>query len=70
VALRENKSVAAANAGARAAESRVEQARGGMLPKLDYSESFLRSDNPVFVFGSLLTQHQFGPGSFDIGGLS
>ncbi len=70
LALKENKSVVAANAGARASEARVEQARGGMLPKLDYSESFARSDNPVFVFSSLLTQHQFGPGNFNIGPLN
>ena len=31
----------------------------GKLPKVNYSESFTRGDNPVYVFGSLLTQHQF-----------
>ena len=70
LALRENKSVAAANAGVLASGARVEQARGGMLPKVDYSESFARSDNPVFVFSSLLTQHQFGPDNFNIGPLN
>jgi outer membrane protein TolC len=30
----------------------------------------VRSDNPVFVFSSLLTQHQFGPGNFNIGPLN
>ena len=29
----------------------------------------MRSDNPVFVFSSLLTQHQFGPENFNIGPL-
>jgi outer membrane protein TolC len=37
---------------------------------VNYSESWARSDNPVFVFGSLLTQHQFGPQNFDIGSLN
>ncbi|HUK52235.1 MAG TPA: TolC family protein, partial [Candidatus Binatia bacterium] len=32
--------------------------------------SFARSDNPVFVFSSLLTQHQFGPENFNIGPLN
>jgi outer membrane protein len=70
LALRENKSVAGARAGAQASAARVTQARGGMLPKVDYSESFARSDNPVFVFSSLLTQHQFGPENFNIGPLN
>src|ERR1039457_7091736 len=60
LAIRENAGVAGATAGARTSEARVAQARGGMLPKINYSESFARSDNPVFVFSSLLTQHQFG----------
>ena len=59
LALRESKTMAAANAGMRAAGTRVDEARAGALPKMTYSESCTRSDNPVFVFSSLLTQHQF-----------
>ena len=70
LALRENKSIAAAGEGERAAAARVDQARGGKLPKVNYSESFVRSDNPVFVFSSLLTQHQFGAENFAIGPLN
>jgi outer membrane protein TolC len=69
-ALRENKAIAAANAGMRASTARMEEARSGRLPKLNYSESFVRSNNPVFVFGSLLTQHQFGAENFNIGSLN
>ena len=70
LALRENKAIAASNAGMRASTSRIEEARAGRLPKLNYSENFIRSDNPVFVFSSLLTQHQFGPENFNIGPLN
>jgi len=70
LALRENKAIAGANAGMRAAETRTGEARAGWLPKLNYSESFARSDNPVFVFSSLLTQHQFGVENFNIGPLN
>ena len=70
LALRENKAVAASSAGIRASEARLEEARSGRLPKVNYSESFVRSDNPVFVFSSLLTQHQFGPDNFNIGPLN
>src|SRR5450759_1860251 len=70
LALRENAGVAGAAAGARASEARIAQAHAGMLPKINYSESFARSDNPVFVFSSLLTQHQFGVENFAIGPLN
>jgi outer membrane protein len=53
-----------------AAQSRVVQARSGFLPKVGYSEAYQRSDNPVFVFGSLLSQHQFTQQNFDLGTLN
>ncbi|MGD0778364.1 MAG: TolC family protein, partial [Candidatus Solibacter sp.] len=70
LAIRENKAIAGTAAGAQASEARITQARGGRLPKINYSESFTRSDNPVFVFSSLLTQHQFGVENFAIGPLN
>jgi outer membrane protein len=70
LAIQEHKAIAGAAAGARASESRITQARAAMLPKINYSESFARSDNPVFVFSSLLTQHQFGLENFAIGPLN
>src|SRR5579885_1640779 len=70
LALRENKALAAVNAAERASAVRIDEARSGWLPKLNYSESFVRSDNPIFVFSSLLTQHQFGVENFNIGPLN
>ena len=70
MALRENQAIAASNAEMRASAARIEEARAGRLPKLNYAESFARSDNPVFVFSSLLTQHQFGAENFNIGPLN
>jgi outer membrane protein len=70
LALQKNMSIAAAGAAQNAAESRITEARGGLLPKLNYSESWTRSDNPVFVFSSLLTQHQFGAMNFELGPLN
>jgi len=70
LALEKNKSMAASVAAQRAAESRITEARSGYLPKVNYSESWARSDNPVFVFSSLLTQHQFGEQNFQIGPLN
>lgn len=70
VALEKHPSVEAAEAALRATESRLTQARSGYLPKLNYVESWQRSDNPVFVFSSLLTQHQFTERNFAIGPLN
>src|SRR5690348_2768856 len=70
LALKENKGLAAAAAETRASEERIVQAQGGRLPRVNYSQSFTRSDNPVFVFSSLLSQHEFSAANFDIGPLN
>jgi outer membrane protein len=70
LSLLENKAVAGSAAAVAASQARLAGARGGMLPKVNYSETFARSDNPVFVFSSLLTQHQFGVDNFNIGPLN
>ncbi|HXG34583.1 MAG TPA: TolC family protein [Bryobacteraceae bacterium] len=70
LALEKHPAVEAAAAAERAAAARLEQARSGYLPKLHYGESWQRSNNPVFVFGSLLTQHRFTEQNFAIGPLN
>jgi outer membrane protein TolC len=59
LALLSNPLVAATDAGEKEAEARIHQAHSGYLPRLQFSESLQRGNNPVFVFSSLLTQHQF-----------
>jgi outer membrane protein TolC len=49
-----------------AAKSDKKLARSGWLPRLDFTEDYVRSDNPVFVFASKLGQEQFGPQDFAI----
>ena len=70
VAIDHNKSIEGSIAALKTAEARISEARGGNLPKVNFSESWARSDNPVFVFSSLLTQHQFGERNFQIGPLN
>src|SRR3954454_7289347 len=70
LALRSNPLVAAADAGEKEAEARIRQARAGYLPRLEFSESLERGNNPVFVFSSLLTQHQFSQVTFALGSLN
>ena len=40
LALQQNKAIAASNAGVRASAARIDEARAGRLPKVNYSESF------------------------------
>ena len=40
------------------------------MPRAGFTEAFQRGNNPVFVFSSLLTQHQFGEGNLAIGALN
>lgn len=57
-------------AGAREAEARVTQARAGYLPRVDVTQSVQRGDQPVFVFGSLLSQRRFAAANFDVAALN
>src|SRR3954447_25468468 len=70
LALRSNPLVAAADAGEKEAEARIHQARSGYLPRLQFSESLERGNNPVFVFNSLLTQRRFSEANFALGALN
>jgi outer membrane protein TolC len=69
-ALRSHPAVEAAHAGTDESEAGIQQARAGYLPRVDFSESWQRSNNPVFVFGSLLNQGQFGENNFAISSLN
>jgi len=69
-ALRQHPAAEAASSQVLAAETRIAAARSGYLPKLNYSESFQRTNNPVYVFSALLTQAQFTERNFAIGPLN
>jgi outer membrane protein TolC len=70
LALRSNPLVAAADAGEKEADTVIHRAQSGYLPRVQFSESLQRGNNPVFVFSSLLTQRQFGEANFAIGSLN
>ncbi len=69
-ALARNPSLQAVKAGARESEARVEEARAAYLPRVDYTEAWQRGDNPVFVFGSLLSQQRFTAANFALDALN
>ncbi|HOQ46265.1 MAG TPA: TolC family protein [Bryobacteraceae bacterium] len=70
LALERHPSVEAGRSAVMAAEVKVAGARSGYLPRIGYSETWLRSNNPVVVFSSLLTQRQFTPANFEINSLN
>lgn len=59
MALEHNPELRAAGEDDRAAEARAAESRAAWFPRLDFSQGFTRSDNPVLVFGTLLTQRRF-----------
>lgn len=70
IALRTNPLVRATASGREMAEAQLSEARAGRFPLLQINETFARSNNPVFVFGSLLEQGRFGPQNFELRSLN
>jgi len=70
LAVRQHPAAEAAEAQVRGAGARVDQARSGYLPKLNYQESWQASNNPVFVFSTLLTQRRFTEANFAVDSLN
>lgn len=66
----QNLDARSAAAGEREAEQRVVQARAGYLPRVDFSETWQRGNQPVFVFSSLLAQRDFTAANFAIDALN
>ena len=61
---------AAAIAAEQAATRVAAQARAGYMPTVDLIESWQRGNQPVFVFGSLLSQRRFTAANFAIDALN
>lgn len=70
IALGKSPLLQAARHQVEAAVAGVDRARAGFFPKLDLSESFTRTDNPVFAFGSKLNQGRFTEADFQVGRLN
>jgi outer membrane protein len=70
IALKNNPTIHAASAYASAAQHAIDAAKAGYMPQLNFSEGFTRGNNPVYVFGTLLTQRQFTAANFDLGFLN
>jgi outer membrane protein TolC len=64
VALAKNPTVQAAVAYSQAVHEGIAEAKAARLPRLDFTEGFTRGNNPVYVFGGLLTERQFAQDNF------
>jgi outer membrane protein TolC len=70
IALERNPALAAAAEDSAAARAQAGQARAAWFPRVDFVQSFTRGNNPVYVFGTLLTQRQFTAANFALPGLN
>ena len=64
VALEKNPTVQAAAAYCQAVREGIAEAKAARMPRANFIEGFTRSNNPVYVFGTLLTQHRFNASDF------
>ena len=53
-----------------AARAEISASRAAYLPRIDFEQSFTGGNNPVFVFGTLLTQRRFTEANFSIPSLN
>lgn len=70
VALEKNPMRKAALADQRAAAADVREARSALLPRLTFSESAVRGNDPVFAFGTRLRQGRFTADDFALSALN
>ena len=68
--LKNNPDLRAARAAEREGAARVAEARAAYLPRVDLVEAWQRGNNPVYVFGSLLSQQRFSEANFAIDALN
>lgn len=66
IALAENDRLRAADARVDAAEAGLDEARAGRLPRVELSESWMRTTNPTAAFSTLLNQERFGADDFAV----
>lgn len=69
-ALEKNPTRKAALFHQRAAAAGTKEARAALFPRISFSESYLRSNDPVFVFGAKLRQQRFTAADFALNRLN
>ncbi len=69
-ALEHNPELAVDVPGREAARFELAASRAGFLPRVDFEQSYTSGNNPVYVFGTLLTQRRFGAANFALPSLN
>jgi len=64
LALSQNPALQSSTDEAEAARARLRQVQSTWYPRFDFHQDFTRGNNPVYVFGSKLTQRQFSNADF------
>ena len=70
MALEKNPQRKMAVADQRAAQAGVQEARSGLLPRVSFTESATRGNDPVYVFGTRLRQERFTVADFALNRLN
>ena len=69
-ALANNPELAQEQPGLEAARLEARASRAGYYPRLDFEQAYTGGNNPVYVFGTLLTQRAFTEANFNISSLN
>ena len=70
MALQQNPGFQTSTDEAEATRARLKQAQAAWFPRFDFHQDFTRGNNPVYVFGSKLTQRQFSTADFALNNLN
>lgn len=64
-ALENNPGIKSQEAGSNSAQYMSDAARAGLMPELEIAESYTRTNNPMYAFGSLLNQERMEQRDFE-----
>src|SRR6516162_8308522 len=70
MALQQNPAFQTSKDNADAARARLKEAQSAWYPRFDFHQDFTRGNNPVYVFGTKLTQRQFSADDFALNRLN
>jgi outer membrane protein len=70
MALQQNPAFQTSTDEADAARARLKQVQSAWYPRFDFHQDFTRGNNPVYVFGTKLTQRQFSAADFALHNLN
>jgi outer membrane protein TolC len=70
IALERNPELKSVEDESKAMKARIGQVQASWYPRVDFAQGFTRGNNPVYVFGTLLTQRRFSAADFALNRLN